>query len=125
MSEAESPLLARNFPVFNERDEQKRLEMMKAMYHEDAIFYESDQVSVQGLESINAHISEVLKTIEAGQLFRPEGSQEQNHGLARHAWVLSSNGGPVLLSGMDIGMIQDGRIASLYMFINAPAQNEK
>ena len=36
--------------------------------------------------------------------------------VARLAWTLSADGGPIVLSGMDIGLFKNGRISALYMF---------
>ena len=126
MADVQGDLLIRNvFEVFNERDEEKRLALMKELYNEDAIFYESGEASFTGLEPINVRVTEVLKTIPPELLFRPSGVQEQNHDIARLAWTLSEDGGPVVLSGMDIGLLKNGRISALYMFPDAPVAGEK
>ena len=120
MSESNSPLARNIFEVFNERDGQKRLSLMKALYREDAVFHESNDASFVGLEVINNRVTEVLGTIAPDLLFRPAAAEESNHDVSRVAWTLSKSGGPVVLSGMDIGVLRDGKIATLYMFVDPP-----
>lgn len=121
MSTIEAPLSRNVLEVFNERDATARLSQMKALYHDDAVFHESNETSFVGLDAINARVTEVLATIAPEQRFRPAAAEERNHDVARVAWTLSAAGEPVVLSGMDIGIVREGKIAVLYMFVDRPA----
>lgn len=121
MSTTEAPLSRNVLEVFNERDANTRLAQLKALYHDDAVFHESNEASFVGLDAINTRVTEVLATIAPELRFRPSAAEERNHDVARVAWTLSAAGGPTVLSGMDIGIVRDGKIAVLYMFVDSPA----
>jgi len=120
MTTSESLLTRNVLEVFNERDSQKRLALMKALYREDGVFHESNDASFVGIEVINARVTEVLETIAPELLFRATAPEERNNDVARVSWTLSAAGGPIVLSGMDIGLLKDGKIAALYMFVDPP-----
>jgi len=121
MPNPQETLLVRNVTeVFNERDEAKRLSIMQELYDPDAVFYETNDAIFRGIEKVNARVTDVLKTISPELLFRASGLQEQNNDVVRVPWILSGPDGKVALSGMDIAKVEDGKIASLYMFIDGP-----
>lgn len=112
-------LLTRNLlEVFNERDEVKRLEVIRELYVEEAAFYEPDAVFI-GVEKINDRVTEFLATVPPEFQFKVVGEPTRNHDVARMAWTLGPESGNVIASGQDVGVMQDGRIASLYVFIDA------
>jgi hypothetical protein len=120
MQDKEAELLVRNLiEVFDERDATKRLGVVQELYTENAIFYEPD-ASFQGYEAINNRVSELLSTLPSNANFAPIAKPNRNHHLARLSWTLATEEGPVMVRGMDVAVVEDGRIATLYLFIDPP-----
>lgn len=126
MPNQQSPLLVRNLlEVFNERDEAKRLSIIKSLYTEGAVFYEADgDQPIQGHEPISRKVAEVLATLPPGATFRVTGIPTVNHNLGRMSWELEL-GGSVLASGMDVGIFAGEQIEALYLFIDPPPASKK
>jgi coproporphyrinogen III oxidase len=120
MSEEQRAILERNLlEIFNERDETKRLAVIRALYTEHAIFFETD-AAFQGLEQINRRVTEVLQTLPREAQFRVVDKPSKNHDVARLSWTLGAENGPTMASGMDVAVLEGERIAKLYLFIDPP-----
>jgi len=118
MQDNQESVLARNLvEVFNERDGAKRLTVIRELYTADATFFEAE-ASFTGADAINARVTEVLQPIPPEALFATTGSTTTNHNLARVSWTLGPEGGPVMVSGMDIAVLDGDRIKALYIFID-------
>lgn len=110
-------LMQRNLAqVFNERDSQRRLEVIRELYHPDAILNEPE-TSVTGHEAISNAVSELLATIPPEFSFTAMGPALGHHSVGRLRWQSGAPGGPTVVKGMDIAHFIDGRIHSLYVFI--------
>lgn len=99
--------------VFNERDAEKRLAVIRDVYAPDAVVYDPEG-SVTGHEAINALVTRLLPTLPPGFEFVPDGPAVSHHGTA----VLRWRSQPVLLTGLDVAQLRDGRIAVLHVFIS-------
>jgi hypothetical protein len=55
----------------------------------------------------------------AGHSFRPLGTADEHHGLARWGWEMVDPDGNVVLDGIDVAMVSDGRIAYLVGFFGS------
>ncbi len=124
MKEQASAVIIRNLlEVFNEKDEEKRLQTVQELYVHDAIFFEADS-SFKGYQAINQRVTEVLKTLPPEAHFRTAGAATRNHNLARLPWTLSFEDGSVVVSGMDVVVLEGERISALYIFIEPPAAED-
>jgi hypothetical protein len=105
------------FEVFNERDRDKRSEAIARTYTEDVVFHDPQDVVV-GRPALDAKAQEVLDDAP-GFVFRAEGPVRENHDLGMLAWELGPEGGPAVVAGLDVALVRDGRIASLYTILTA------
>ena len=98
--------------VFNERDAQKRLAVIREIYLPDAVMHDPEG-SVEGHEAINALVSRLQPTLPAGLDFVPDGAAMAHHGVGVLRWHTS----PAMLNGFDVAQFRDDRIAVLHVFI--------
>jgi len=112
-------LMERNvLEVFGERDSERRKSVIDELYTEDCTFsdFESDDQSV-GRDALNAKVEQLLKDAP-GFVFRLAGPAEVNHDLGRARWHFGPSGAAPVVTGMDVAVFKQGRICSLYAFID-------
>jgi hypothetical protein len=102
--------------VFGEPDAVKRLAVIAAIWTDDGVFVDAQGRHV-GHEALNDAVSH-LHRLFPGFVFTPIGSPEAFHGIGRLAWGHGPAGAPPGLTGVDIIAVRDGRIVSLYTFID-------
>ncbi|MDB5435625.1 MAG: hypothetical protein JWR47_1882 [Phenylobacterium sp.] len=105
--------------VFNERDAERRLAAIGDLYTRDAVLYEPDG-AVSGHGAISDTVGKLLGTLGPGFLFTPDGAAAGHHGLGYARWTGGSKGGPVVVTDMDVGRFEGGRITALHVFIDPP-----
>lgn len=106
--------------VFGERDAERRLEAIRALYAEDAVLNEP-HASVQGHVAIRDAVTALLASLPSDVVFTAAGPASGHHGVGRLLWRSGRAGGPVAVTGMDIAQFEDGRIRVLTVFVDAPA----
>jgi hypothetical protein len=113
-------LMHRNlYEVFNERDPDRRAAAIAEVYSADPVFYEQDGV-VEGRDALQKRVQELLDGAP-GFVFSAEGEATENHNAGRLTWHLGPAGAPPVVTGTDIAITGDGRIRTLYTFIEEPA----
>ena len=118
MNATQSELLVRNLDqVMNERDPVKRRAAMESIYTADAAFFEVDEVAT-GYDAVHAIIQSVLEKIPAHFVFHATKPVMENHGVGRLSWGVGPVGGPDVVTGTDIALFREGRIQSLYVFLD-------
>jgi hypothetical protein len=124
MSAATSPLgqlMERNVSeVFGERDPGRRRRAIAELYAEDCAFYDADGESI-GQAALSDRVGGILDESPPGFAFSLIGPPEVIHDLGRLRWQAGPAGAPPVLSGMDVAVFADGRIRTLYTFIDTPA----
>jgi hypothetical protein len=105
--------------VFNERDAERRLAALGELYARDAVLYEPEG-AVSGHAAISDAVGKLLDTLGPSFLFTPDGAAVGHHGLGYARWTGGPKGGPVAITGMDVGRFEGGRITALYVFIGPP-----
>ncbi len=111
-------LLTRNLlEVFDERDADKRAQVIAAIYAPDATFYEPEGAS-HGHREIGARVAALLADAP-GFVFRPTSELTTNHDLQRLSWRFGPEGSDPVATGTDIALTAEGRIVSLYTFLGA------
>lgn len=102
--------------VWNERDDARRLEIMRTIYHADAVIFEPSR-SVTGHSAISDVVRDVLKDMPPGFTFRVVGPTLGHHGVSTTRW----EGGPpgeVIVSGADVARIKDGLLIEHYFYFD-------
>ncbi len=102
--------------VFNERDPQKRLDVIRELYDPNAVLNEPER-SVTGHEAISSAVTELLGSLPPEFSFTAMGPAIGHHSLGSLRWQSGPSDGPAVVKGMDIAHFADGRIRSLHVFI--------
>jgi hypothetical protein len=105
--------------VFNERDDEGRARAIDALFAADPVMYEPDNI-VEGRAAISAVAGKLLAQLGPTFRFTAIGRAVGHHGLAVLRWEAGPAGGPVAVTGADAARIVDGRIAELWVLLNAP-----
>jgi hypothetical protein len=112
-------LMERNvLEVFGERDSDRRKSVISELYTENCAFreMESDQPSI-GREALNSKVEHLLKGAP-GFVFRLMGPAQVIHDLGRLRWQFGPDGGAPVVTGMDVAVFDQGRVRSLYAFLD-------
>jgi hypothetical protein len=101
--------------VFNERDAERRRAVIARTYRPDVRFSDPEE-TVVGHDAVDAKAQRLLD--EAPDFgFTPAGPVRVVHDLGHLAWEFGPEGGPPVVRGVDIALVQDGLIAGLYTLL--------
>jgi predicted SnoaL-like aldol condensation-catalyzing enzyme len=118
MSDTLANLMLRNLTeVFGERDSTRRIAAIKSLYSEDAVFFEAEQ-RFEGHHAISDAVAALQASMPGEFAFSAAAPPARNHDIGRLFWRLGPAGSPAVVNGMDIAQFRDGRICSLYVFMN-------
>jgi hypothetical protein len=118
-------LMERNVSeVFGERDAGRRKHAIAGLYAEDCAFYDADGESI-GQAAVCERVGRILGQSPPGFAFSLVGHAEVIHDLGRLRWQTGPAGAPPVLSGMDVAVFANGKIRTLYTFIETPAAAEE
>jgi len=101
--------------VFNERDNASRRTAIARIYAPDVTFSDPEEV-VTGHDALNAKAQRLLDDAPAFS-FRLLSPILTNHDLGYLAWGFGPEGGDPVVHGIDIALVQDGLIKSLYTLL--------
>jgi SnoaL-like domain len=122
-----SHLMERNvLEVFGERDSERRKSVINELYTENCTFndMDSDAPSV-GRLALNAKVEHLLKPVP-GFVFRVTGPAQVIQEVGRLRWQFGPDGAAPVVMGMDVAIFEQGRIRSLYAFLDAaPSKSPK
>jgi hypothetical protein len=114
-------LLERNLlEVFNNNDAASRREVIAEIWAENCVF-----VAPEGIHHGRREVDETVGGLLAqfpGFRFAVDGVAQGQHGVGRISWIFGPPESPRQITGEDIGIIQDGRLATLYAFIDPSDQ---
>src|ERR1700686_4094410 len=103
--------------VFGERDAGRRTKAIAEIYADDATLYEPD-ASATGHSAISQAVNALLSTLPPDFVFAPIGPAVGHHGFGRLRWQSGPPNGPVAVTGTDVAHFEEGRIRSLYVFLD-------
>lgn len=106
--------------VFGERDAEQRIAAIGELYAENAVLNEPE-TSVTGHAAISEAVTRLLASLPPDFAFTALGPALGHHGIGRLRWQAGPPNGPAAVTGMDIAHFQDGRIHSLYVFLEPVA----
>ena len=90
---------------------------IKNLYSEDAVFFEAEQ-RFEGRQTISDAVAALQASLSRRVRILGGGSPARNHDVGRLFWRLGPAGSPPVVNGMDVAQFKDGRIRSLYVFLN-------
>jgi hypothetical protein len=108
--------------VFGERDPEARTAMIKQTYAEDVAFADREGVLV-GHQALNDKAQQLLDGAP-GFVFTPAGPVRVAQDLVALAWHFGPEGQSPVASGLDISIVENGRIAKLYTLLDPPATGQ-
>jgi SnoaL-like domain len=109
-------MLLNLFAVFNERDSERRLNAIAANYTEDVIWTDPE-TTFFGREALNARAQELLDNLP-DFVFRAAGPVHVLRDLGHLAFIHGPPEQPPAITGYDVALIRDGRIAVLYTLVS-------
>ena len=115
-------LLLNLFVVFSERDPDRRLKAIVANYTEDVVWSDSD-ATTHGHEELNERAQVVLDSTP-DFVFNAAGSVHVLRDLGQLAFNYGLPGQPPAVTGYDVAVVRDGKIAVLYTLINGLTDRE-
>ncbi|GAB3163693.1 hypothetical protein GCM10027258_84440 [Amycolatopsis stemonae] len=101
--------------VFNERDDERRAKAIAATYAADVEFADPEGFAT-GHEELDAKARGLLAQSPDFE-FSPAGPVLVNRDLGHLAWALGPAGGPPVVRGIDVALVEDGRIKKLYTMV--------
>ena len=110
-------LLANLFAVFNERNPERRLEAISRNYTEDVTWTDPDGTT-KGHEALNAQAQKLLDRMP-DFVFTAAGPVHVSRDLGLLAFNLGVPGQSPSVSGIDVALVRDGRIAVLHTLLTA------
>ena len=112
-------LLINLFGVFNERDPERRRKAIADNYTEDVIWTDPER-TFHGHEELNERAQELLDRAPDFE-FTAAGPVHVLRDLGQLAFVQGIPEQPPAVSGYDVALVRDGRIAVLYTLISTGA----
>jgi hypothetical protein len=109
-------LLAQHVILLNEVDEAKRTLALPAVYAENLQFLDP-----HGEFTGRAYLNNFVHNLQLkypGFVFRETAPLEFHHNVARLSWAFGPVGGTAPVTGQDIAVLANGRIQTLYIFID-------
>jgi hypothetical protein len=106
--------------IWNDRNAGNRLNAMKQVYASDITFYESnDGPAFTGYQAINDLIDKLQSQWPAEFVFELNAPSKVNHQVQHISWNLGVPGQTPVATGIDIAIIEDHKIKSLHLFLDA------
>jgi len=107
--------------IWNDRNTQNRLEAMKEIYAADIVFYESNEgPAITGFQEINDLITKLQAQWPVEFKFELNHPSKINHQVQHISWNLGIPGQTPVASGIDVAIIDNYKIKSLHLFLDAP-----
>ena len=110
-------MLVNLFAVFNERSAERRLKAIADNYTEDVIWTDPDDTT-HGHEAMNERAQRLLDGMP-DFVFTAAGPIHVSRDLGHLAFNLGVPEQPPAVSGYDVALVRDGRIAVLYTLVSA------
>ena len=102
--------------VFGERDGNKRRAVISEIWASDGIFVDPDG-SRSGKSAIDESIEQLLQRFPE-YVLSELGPVDAFHDIGRLAWGFGPPGAPPVVTGLDVLVAANGKIAALYTFLD-------
>ena len=112
-----SDLLEQNLlSVFNQRDARKRKDALKQLWAADGVLWSAEGTYI-GLRAIEQAAGALLRKYPEYS-FTPIGESDEIPEAARIRWAFGAVGSSPAITGMDVVMASNGRIVSMFRFLD-------
>jgi hypothetical protein len=115
MATIEDLMKANLLEVFGERDGDRRREAIARTYSPEVTFSDPEEVVV-GHDALDAKAQKILDGAP-GFVFSPGGPIYVNQDLGYLTWNFGPEGADPVVRGVDIALVRDGLIASVYTLL--------
>lgn len=116
VSEIQS-LVEQHLNIWNERDKSKRSDLLKQVYADNVEMVDVHFVAV-GHTAINGFV-ESLQEKNPAFRFSHVRPVTTHHNIARLYWQVGSPEKPDAVTGMDLFVFENGKVARLYVFVDS------
>ncbi|GGA42060.1 nuclear transport factor 2 family protein [Dyella nitratireducens] len=118
MNDLTHELLYRNLQdVFGEGDATRRRQAIEELYTEDCVVY-MPLGTLVGHEALDKFAGD-LRATHPHFAYTPHGEPQTLHHAGRLAWGSGPRGEKPEYTGLDVIIVRDGKIAALYVFLDA------
>jgi hypothetical protein len=98
--------------VFGERDAARRRAVIAETYADDVVFADPEE-AVTGHDALDAK-AQALLDAAPGFVFAADGPVRTSQDLGYLAWTFGPAGAEPVAAGIDVAVVEDGRIARLW-----------
>jgi hypothetical protein len=118
MSKRIHELLSRNLQeVFGEGDAARRRAAIEELYTDDCVLYVPPGVLV-GHDALEKFAGD-LRATHPHFVYTPHGEPQALHNAGRLAWGSGPRGETPDYTGLDVIIVREGKIATIYVFLDA------
>lgn len=117
-SEAIKSLVEQHLTLWNEHDPAKRKQIMQAIYAPDLEMVDRHFIA-NGYEQVDGFIQDLQKKSPDFR-FTHAKPIDTHHNVARLFWQVGSKAKPDAVTGMDLFVIENGKVVKMYVFVNEP-----
>jgi hypothetical protein len=103
--------------VWSQRDASSRIKSIQDIYKTDSSLYHVGD-EVIGHEAINESVNNILTNIPEDFIFFKLKPVVINNNMGRLIWGMGANINSLIATGMDVAIFEDGKIKSLYVFLD-------
>jgi hypothetical protein len=103
--------------VWSEHDPNRRIKAIESLYAKDYTVFEVDEV-ITGYDALNHKVSNTLNGMPPDFVFTRLKPVVINNNVGRMVWGLGPKDKPVIATGMDVVIFENGKIKSLYVFLD-------
>jgi hypothetical protein len=104
--------------IWSERDEVRRMKAIENIYAKDYTVFEVNG-NVTGYDALNSKVRNILNGIPPDFVFTRLKPIIINNYAGRMVWGLGPKDKPPVATGMDIVFFENGKIKSLYVFLDS------
>lgn len=109
-------LIDRYFAMWNETDAGRRRALIAGVWTGDGRYRDPIQQG-DGIDGINAMVGALQQQMPGCQV-RRTGEIDAHHDCARFSWEVVAEGGTVVVDGIDVALVSDGRLRMLAGFFD-------
>jgi hypothetical protein len=103
--------------VWSQRDASLRMKSIRSLYADDAGLYHVGHQTM-GLAAINDSVSNLHSNMPREFVFFKLKPVVINNNVGRLIWGMGPNSQSPVATGMDVAVFEDGKIKSLYVFLD-------